>query len=628
MKNSKQAPVFVHAVATAVPEHRLRQSEILAFMQAVQADTPEKAAFLTKIYQGSAIETRHSAIADYRRDWREFEFYPRDPALEPEPGTAARNALFVRESERLALQAAGRLFAQPLELGPADVTHLVTVSCTGFSAPGFDLDLQRRLPLPASLRRSHLGFMGCCAAFPALRLAWETCRADPAAKVLIVDVELCTLHFQKRWDHDSVVANALFADGAAAVLVSADPYDSPSPLFRLDGFATRTLPDSAGEMAWSIGDTGFDMKLSAYVPRLIQSHLPGIVDGLLAAAGHRRADLAAWAVHPGGRAILDRLADSLELPPGALAASYDVLRGYGNMSSATIFFVLDELSRRRRAGAAPAGLAFAAAFGPGLTVESALLCALPTRRAADNPRSPWAFPRLRERSRLPELMDDPAVDPAKLKRTIAQFDRLNRSFSAYRWILEREVLALMVDPGREYRLLDIGSGGGDIARWLAGQARRRGLKLAVTCIDQDERIVPWAAEACRGYPEIRVVRGDAHALPDLDGYDFMTTNHVMHHLTRSELLRLVAMAQAKSRINFVFNDLARSFWAYVGYTVYTGLSVRPSLAFYDGRLSIRRGFTAAELAEVAAAAGCGPELAVKRASPARLYLTRVNPGIR
>jgi predicted naringenin-chalcone synthase len=246
---------------------------------------------------------------------------------------------------------------------PQTITHLVTVSCTGFSAPGFDFHLVKEFNLTPGIHRFHLGFMGCFAAFPALKLAQSLVRSDPRAQVLVVDVEACTLHFQKDFKPDVVVANALFADGAAALLVSADK----GPL-ELHDFRSHIIPGSEDDMAWIIGETGFDMKLSSYVPRLIEGNIGAILERLVADAGWKREDLKLWAVHPGGRAILDKTAQVLGLTHDELDVSYDVLRRFGNMSSVTIFFVLREILDRGRKGKL-----FACAFGPGLTVESGFL---------------------------------------------------------------------------------------------------------------------------------------------------------------------------------------------------------------------------------------------------------------
>jgi len=357
------SPVSIRAIATALPEFKNQQSEIEAFMLRVVGDTDRKKSFIRKIYEGSSIDTRYSVIPDYRLPTDERTFFPRNDDLSPVPSTAQRNALFVVEANNLAELAVRRLLDQLPGFDPKTITHLITVSCTGFSAPGFDFHLVKEFELSPAIHRFHLGFMGCFAAFPAMKLAKSLVQSTPGAQVLIVDVEACTLHFQKEFQLDVVVANALFADGAAAVLVSADE----GPL-QLHDFRSHIIPGSENDMAWIIGETGFDMKLSSYVPRLIEGNIQAILDRLFADSGWSREALKLWAVHPGGRAILDKTAQVLGLTHNELDVSYDVLRRFGNMSSVTIFFVLQEILNRKLKGKL-----FACAFGPGLTVESGFL---------------------------------------------------------------------------------------------------------------------------------------------------------------------------------------------------------------------------------------------------------------
>jgi predicted naringenin-chalcone synthase len=216
--------------------------------------------------------------------------------------------------------------------------------------------------------------MGCYAAFPALRMAAQFCRANPRANVLVLCLELCSLHIQLGAREDQLLANALFADGAAAALVSARPSAAGRQAFSLERFASALVPEGEADMAWSVGDHGFDIALSSYVPKLLGANIAGVVDGLLAEDGHARSDIDSWAVHPGGRAILDQIERSLALSPEQLAPSRRVLRDFGNISSATILFVLRDLlltptDEERRI--------CSMAFGPGLTVELALLRQLP-----------------------------------------------------------------------------------------------------------------------------------------------------------------------------------------------------------------------------------------------------------
>ncbi len=283
----------------------------------------------------------------------------------------------VREALPLALRAA-RAALDDADLPPEDVTHLVTVSCTGFATPGVDLYLVDALGLPQDVERTHIGFMGCFAAFPALRLARAFVALDPDAVVLIVCVELCTLHLQPRGDVDAVLSGAVFADGAAAAIVSARPPASDVRTLRLDATSTALARSGVDAMAWTIGDHGFDMTLTAYVPRVLEAETSAAVAPLLRRGGLIATDVPWWAVHPGGRAIVDKVAGALALPEAAVAASRDVLRAAGNMSSATVLFVLERLMDPDLPGPAVGDAVAALAFGPGLTVDGALFRAVPS----------------------------------------------------------------------------------------------------------------------------------------------------------------------------------------------------------------------------------------------------------
>ena len=363
---STKTAVWLQNIATTVPPTSYTQEFAHRFMRDLPMYGEKEQRFLDRIYRDTRIARRHSVIEDYGKDPSQYQFFARSATLLPEPSVAQRNDLFVAAAEELSLRAAEQLFSATDRVRAEDITHLVTVTCTGFSAPGFDYQLVQRLPLRAGVHRYHIGFMGCFAGFPALKLAHTICSADPGARVLIVDVELCTLHFQFKPEPDTMVANALFADGAAAAVVSCTPPDGPA--YRLNGFSSRIVPESDQAMSWRLGDVAFDMKLSTYVPKLLHRDIAAIVHDTMQAVGLRREDVRLWAVHPGGRAILDRIADALELSEEELQFSYATLHDYGNMSSATIFFLLQRMLQD-----AATGPVFAAAFGPGLTVESACL---------------------------------------------------------------------------------------------------------------------------------------------------------------------------------------------------------------------------------------------------------------
>ncbi|MBP2674103.1 MAG: putative naringenin-chalcone synthase [Deltaproteobacteria bacterium] len=365
---------WIHRIDTLLPDFSFAQEEAMAKMQEWAGDDRERR-LVRAVYRNSGIERRHSVWRNYDGNG-EGAFFRRDAdGVLRGPGTGARNDIFAAESREISVRLAGKILANCPGFGPADVTHVVTVSCTGFYNPGPDYYIVRELGMSDGTQRYHLGFMGCYAAFPALRMAAQFCEADPSAVVLVMCVELCTLHLQLTGSEDNLLANSLFADGAGAAIVSARTPPPGAPACRIGEFRSALVPAGEQDMTWRIGDRGFDIALSSYVPKIIGANIRGLVEPALAAAGLSIPDIDLWAVHPGGKSIVDQVQRSLALAPEQVAASREVLRRCGNMSSATILFVLEEILRARAGG--PEGRVCAVAFGPGLTVELATLSAVP-----------------------------------------------------------------------------------------------------------------------------------------------------------------------------------------------------------------------------------------------------------
>ena len=282
------------------------------------------------------------------------------------PTTAERMRLYAEHAPPLACAAATAALGEAA-ISPADVTHLITVSCTGFSAPGVDIALINGLGLPPAVERIQVGYMGCHGAINGLRVAGALAAADPSARILLCAVELSSLHYQFQWNPETCIGNALFADGAAAIVGGGAPNASNDSVWRLAATGSRLVPDSLDAMTWRIGDYGFEMTLTSRVPQLIAAHLrPWLVEWL-ARQGLTLGEIGSWAVHPGGPRIVAAVAEALALPAAAVAVSNEVLAEHGNMSSPTVLFVIDRLRRRR----APLPC-LALAFGPGLTAEAAL----------------------------------------------------------------------------------------------------------------------------------------------------------------------------------------------------------------------------------------------------------------
>lgn len=348
---------YLHGVGTAVPARWLdAQSSYELFRQACHSE--RTARLLRRVVRLTGIDRRHLAVLDYQFDAQGRDAIYRPVAEQPHgPGMGVRNALFERAAAPLVREALSA-FPAPLLAG---VGTLITASCTHASSPGLERPVFRHSAVPHTADRWNLGFMGCSAALAALRLVRRL--AAPPGDALIVACELSSLHFQYSDRPDQLTANVLFADGAAAALLS-----SRRSAVRVVDCRCVTLPAEAGQMVWLADDHGLRLELSQELPDTLAAALPGAVDDFLAANGAARADVDFWLAHPGGPQILDAVESSLALPPDALAISRDVLRRYGNMSSPTILFILRELLETRRDGTC-----LAMSFGPGLTIEMALL---------------------------------------------------------------------------------------------------------------------------------------------------------------------------------------------------------------------------------------------------------------
>jgi predicted naringenin-chalcone synthase len=341
-------------------------------MQRIYALEKENSRKLKFLYQQSGISTRWSVIPDYSRPAGEWEFYPPTENLEPFPSLEMRLKLYRQHAKPLSLQAirhcltgAGEA-SKATPMDPREITHLITVSCTGMSAPGLDLELVEALQLPKTVFRTSVNFMGCYAAVHALKLADALVRSSPEARVLIVCTELCTLHFQQEPTLDNMLSSLLFADGSAAALIVPDDHERKG--MRLTHFYSEIAPEGRKEMTWDLSSTGFRMTLTSYVTDLIRADFADLVGNALKQSGKQYSAVSHWCVHPGGKKILDAIYKSLSFTNGHLDASYEVLNRFGNMSSPTILFVLKSILDTM--DYSQPNCIFGAAFGPGLTMET------------------------------------------------------------------------------------------------------------------------------------------------------------------------------------------------------------------------------------------------------------------
>lgn len=349
------------SIGTALPAYCHPQMEILSFMQQVYALPEAEARKLRFLYVKSGIDQRYSVLPDYSRPASEWRFFSSSENLEPFPALEQRMAVYHKQAPLLSVDAIRDCLnhSHPKKR----ITHLITVSCTGMSAPGLDLQVMELMDFDKTIFRTSVNFMGCYAAIHALKFADAICRSDSSAQVLIVCTELCTLHFQREATMDNLASSLLFGDGAAAALVVPD--DAEATGLVIDRFYSEINPKGKRDMAWELSSSGFLMTLSGYIPELIEEDFKAIVARALAKETLHPDAISHWCIHPGGKRLLQAIEQTMAFTQGQLQGSYDVLRETGNLSSATILFVLKQLMQQKNIPKL-----FGAAFGPGLTVET------------------------------------------------------------------------------------------------------------------------------------------------------------------------------------------------------------------------------------------------------------------
>jgi prepilin-type processing-associated H-X9-DG protein len=360
---------YITAIGTANPKNKFSQSTIADFMVRAMQMNDHDSRKLRTVFRSTGIETRHSVISDYGKP-DSYEFYSNSLNFEPVPSTSTRLLLYRQQALALSSMAINNCLIKVDSFDQKSITHLIVVSCTGMYAPGLDIDLVKALGLSTNTQRLCINFMGCYAAFNGLKQADIICRSDPKSKVLVVCTELCSIHFQKENTDDNLLANALFADGSAALLIETTPRKGLNlkPL----SFYCDLAPEGEQDMAWTVGDLGFEMRLSSYVPDIIQRGIKTLTYGLLQQISQSLSDVAYYAIHPGGKKILEVIEKELNLTKEQNKYAYDVLRNYGNMSSPTVLFVLQEICKNLN-GVDDEKKILSFAFGPGLTLESMVL---------------------------------------------------------------------------------------------------------------------------------------------------------------------------------------------------------------------------------------------------------------
>ena len=356
------------SIGTAVPAHKHDQKNIFNFMHKVYALDEVEKRRLRFMYNQSGIDNRYSVIPDYGLPAGDWSFYPATENLEPFPDLELRMSWYNKTAPPLSIAAIDDCLAGVMDKNL--ITHLITVSCTGMSAPGLDLQVMEAMDLAPNIFRTSVNFMGCYAAIHAMKLANAFCIADSKAIVLIVCTELCTLHFQHENTMDNLASSLLFGDGSAAIIITHDNNEHPG--LGINRFYSEVAFKGKKDMSWELSSSGFLMTLSGYVPDLIEEDFNTLVTHSIENASLQKEDITHWCLHPGGKKILTAIQNSMHISEKELQHSYNILKAYGNMSSPTILFVLKEIMEELKHDHKKSNI-FGAAFGPGLTMETFIL---------------------------------------------------------------------------------------------------------------------------------------------------------------------------------------------------------------------------------------------------------------
>jgi len=383
-----QSNVAILGIGTSLPNYRLDQADTSLRLGQALVDAPDSARWAKRMFKQCGVETRYTCEPNLLETGDDCRYFNRS-ASQFAPSTADRMETYKRESVPLGLKAA-RAALLDGKVNASEITHLITVSCTGQFLPGMDTILVQHLGLKDTVNRIPLNFLGCAAGLKAIALAKQLVVSHASAKILVVCVELCTLHIQPSSRREALFGASFFGDGSSACIVGCTNFGETHPgggvsgsdlgIFQLGNEHSILLPGSAEDMVWEVGNYGFDLYLSPRIPRLIGQYVPEQIEYLI--QGDEKPEL--WAIHPGGKGIIDTLEEIFDLTAGQTGPSRNVLRNYGNMSSATILFVLQEM--RQELDASQSGITksspsdsshdaagrkhgIALAFGPGLSCE-------------------------------------------------------------------------------------------------------------------------------------------------------------------------------------------------------------------------------------------------------------------
>lgn len=362
----RKPPVHLLGIGTARPPYAVNQDRAVEMVKSFSLDSPELERLVPLIYQKSSVQQRGLVVLEQNGSnlIPTKTFSPIKDAEDQGPTTEERMNIYKREAPPLAIEASRNAMEQA-QIRAAEIIHLITVSCTGFSAPGFDIALIKSLGLSNKVSRTHVGFMGCHGVFNAFRIAQALASQEKKGSVLISSVELCSIHMAYGADPAQIVANALFSDGASSAVLSSEKRGKHK--WRLRASGSYLFENSEHLMGWEIGNHGFRMNLSPEIPKMINAYLKGFLATWLIRQNLAISEIQSWAVHPGGPRILNAVHSALNLKPDALSSSRRILTNYGNMSSATVLYIVSDLIQNH--SKLPC---VALGFGPGLNLEIAL----------------------------------------------------------------------------------------------------------------------------------------------------------------------------------------------------------------------------------------------------------------
>jgi predicted naringenin-chalcone synthase len=326
------------SIATGVPSHKHPQTTLFDFADKIYNKNEVDTRKLRFLYNHSGIEFRHSVVPDFDLSLHERTFFSEAEDLQPVPSIGKRMEFYNKFAANLSADTISNCINGKIE--KQEITHLITVSCTGMSAPGLDLQIMELMDLPKNITRTSVNFMGCYAAIHAMKLGDAFCKNDVKANVVIVCTEFCTLHFQTEPTVDNLTSSLLFADGCAAILMQ---HNDRNKGLKIENFYSDVSFKGKKDMSWELSSSGFLMTLSGYIPELIKADFETLVASALQNTNRTKKDITHWCIHPGGKKIVDAIADTLQIGRDQFKNSYDILNDFGNMSSPTILFVLQKI---------------------------------------------------------------------------------------------------------------------------------------------------------------------------------------------------------------------------------------------------------------------------------------------